>query len=68
MQLNKNGAIIVVDYKMRILPKSAHETKEQFFGKKDWTLHTILLFTKKDNLKLDVRTYDHWSADIKQDA
>ncbi|GES79934.1 hypothetical protein GLOIN_2v1790442 [Rhizophagus clarus] len=39
---------------MRILPKSACETKEQFFEKRGWTLHTILIFTKKDDeLKLD---------------
>ena len=54
---------------MRILPKSAHETKEQFFGKRGWTLHTILIFTKKENeMKLDMHAYDHWSTDIKQDA
>src|SRR4051794_7520401 len=47
-------AIIVADYKMRILPQSACETKEQFFGKRGWTLHTILIFTKKENdMKLD---------------
>ncbi|PKY13181.1 hypothetical protein RhiirB3_465254 [Rhizophagus irregularis] len=46
-QLDEDGAIIVADYKMRILPKSARETKEQFFGKRGWTLHTILIFTKK---------------------
>ncbi|PKB93609.1 hypothetical protein RhiirA5_440829 [Rhizophagus irregularis] len=54
---------------MRILPKSARETKEQFFGKRGWTLHTILIFTKNnDKMKLDVRTYDYWSTDTKQDA
>lgn len=67
-QLDKDGAIIVVDYKMRILPKSARETKEQFFGKRGWTLHTVLMFTKKDELKLGVCAYDHWSSDTKQDA
>ena len=34
VQLDNEGAIIVVDYKMRILPKSAHKTKEQFFRKR----------------------------------
>ena len=29
----------------------------------------ILMFTKKDNYKeLDIRAYDHWSTDTKQDA
>lgn len=68
-QLDEDGAIIVADYKMRVLPKSARETKEQFFGKRGWTLHTILIFTKKENeMKLDVNAYDHWSTDTKQDA
>jgi hypothetical protein len=54
---------------MRILPKSAQETKAEFFGKRGWTLHTILIFTKKNNCKeLDVKAYDHWSTDTKQDA
>ncbi|PKY46083.1 hypothetical protein RhiirA4_420363 [Rhizophagus irregularis] len=55
---------------MRILPKSAHETiKEQFFEKRGWTLHMIFIFTKKDDeMKLDVRAYDHWFTDTKQNA
>ena len=32
-QPDKDGAVIVTDYKMRILPKSARETKEQFSGR-----------------------------------
>ncbi|RHZ54770.1 hypothetical protein Glove_423g82 [Diversispora epigaea] len=67
-KLDNDGAIFVYDYKMRILPKSARETKEQFFGKRGWTLHTILVFTKKDNSLLDVQAYDHWSTDTKQNA
>ncbi|CAB4421320.1 unnamed protein product [Rhizophagus irregularis] len=43
LDLNEDGAILVVDYKMKILPKTAHETKQEFFGKKGWTLHTVLL-------------------------
>src|SRR5256885_2064914 len=31
--LDDDGAILVCDYKMRILPKSARETKEQFLEK-----------------------------------
>ncbi|GET50794.1 uncharacterized protein OCT59_028879 [Rhizophagus irregularis] len=40
--LDENGALFIVDYKMRILPRSAQETKAEFFGKRGWTLHTIL--------------------------
>jgi hypothetical protein len=42
---------------MRILPKSAYEIKEEFFGKRGWTLHTILVFTKKNDTNLDVYRY-----------
>ena len=32
-ELNSNGALFIADYKMRILLKSARETKQDFFGK-----------------------------------
>ncbi|RHZ88774.1 hypothetical protein Glove_21g132 [Diversispora epigaea] len=67
-QLDENGALIVVDYKMRVLPKSARETKDEFFGKRGWTLHTVLVYTKKENNKLDICAFDHWSNDTRQDA
>jgi len=68
--LDDNGAIIVVDYKMQILPATAHETKSEFFRKRGWTLHTTLVFRKnKENYEeLDVQAYNHWSSDTKQDA
>ena len=53
---------------MRILPRSARETKKDFFGKRGWSLHTILVFKKIDNNILDIRAFDHWSTDTKQDA
>ncbi|RGB31205.1 hypothetical protein C1646_709686, partial [Rhizophagus diaphanus] len=46
-ELDDHGAIIVVDYKMRILLAIARETKSEFFRKRDWTLHTTLIFQKK---------------------
>ncbi|RHZ84344.1 hypothetical protein Glove_83g48 [Diversispora epigaea] len=69
-ELDNYGAIIVVDYKMRILPATARETKSEFFGKCGWTLHTTLIFQKDKNNpeKLNVQAYDHWSSDIKQDT
>jgi len=66
--LDNKGAILICDYKMHILPKSARETKEQFFGKRGWTLHTILVFTKSDTNQFNVQAFDHWSTDTKQDA
>jgi len=34
-ELDENRAIIVVDYKMRILFITVRETKSEFFGKRD---------------------------------
>jgi hypothetical protein len=44
-ELDSNGALFIADYKMRVLPQSARETKQDFFGKRGWTLHTILITT-----------------------
>jgi hypothetical protein len=67
-ELNQDGALIIVDYKMKVLKQSTRETKEEFFGKRGWTLHTVLLFVKDTNDQLDVRAFDHWSDDQHQDA
>ena len=69
LDLNEDGAILVVDYKMKILPKSARETKQEFFGKKGWALHTVLLYTKsKNNSEINIQAIDHWSTDARKDA
>jgi hypothetical protein len=69
LELDENGAVIIVDYKMRILPKTARETKTEFFGKHGWTLHSVLMYTKPDNQEnYNITAYDHWSDDTKQDA
>ncbi len=68
LTLDEEGAIIVVDYKMRILPKSAWEVKSDFYGKSGWTLHTMLVYTKANNHELEIKAFDHWSSDMVQDA
>jgi hypothetical protein len=69
LDLDEKGAIIIVDYKMKILPKSARETKSAFFGKKGWALHSILVYTRKsESHQLDIQAFDHWSNDTCQDA
>jgi hypothetical protein len=68
LDLDEKGAVIIVDYKMKILPKSARETKNAFFGKKGWTLHSTLVYTRKSDRQLNIQAYDHWSADSCQDA
>jgi hypothetical protein len=67
-ELDSDGALFIADYKMRILSKSARETKKDFFGKRGWTLYTILVLTKENQGKYDIKAYDHWSMDTKQDA
>ena len=68
MELDFDGALFIANYKMRITPQSARESKGEFFGKCGWTLYTILVYTKKDQFQLDIKAYDHWSTDTKQDA
>ncbi|GBB86223.1 hypothetical protein RclHR1_12660003 [Rhizophagus clarus] len=68
-ELDDNGAILIVDYKMRILPQTSRETKSEFFGKRGWTLHLVLVYQKiKDTQTLNIEAFDHWSDDTKQDA
>ncbi|GES86464.1 hypothetical protein GLOIN_2v1767687 [Rhizophagus clarus] len=68
LALDDKTALILVDYKMKILPKTARETKSDWFGKKGWTLHSVLVYTKTPNsIKLQVQAFDHWSPDTRQD-
>ena len=55
---------------MKILPQSAREIKSDFFGKKGFTLHTLLVYTKNANdfTLLNLEVLNHWSADPTQDA
>jgi hypothetical protein len=67
-EITYDGAVLICDYKMKVNPKSSRETKGDFYGKEGWTLHTIMVITKPDNDDLNVRAFDHWSDDGKQDA
>ncbi|RIA83698.1 hypothetical protein C1645_833382 [Glomus cerebriforme] len=68
-ELDEDEAVIIVDYKIRILPHNARETKSQFFGKRGWTLHSSLVYTKDTiNNKLNIQVFDYWSDDTGQDA
>jgi hypothetical protein len=69
LELDENGAVLVIDYKMKVLPKSSRENKAEFFGKKGWILHSILMYTKKLEFQnLEIHAYDHWSMDARQDS
>ncbi|RHZ45904.1 hypothetical protein Glove_642g12 [Diversispora epigaea] len=67
--LDNNGAVCIVDYKMKILSQTARETKQEWFGKRGWTMHSILIYTKDtENKQFNIQAFDHWSDDTKQDA
>ena len=69
LNLNEKTALILVDYKMKILPKTARETKQDWFGKKGWSLHSVLVYTTQSNsTKLRIQAFDHWSMDSRQDS
>ncbi|GBC43995.2 hypothetical protein GLOIN_2v1884984 [Rhizophagus irregularis DAOM 181602=DAOM 197198] len=68
LELDEKGAIFLVDYKMKILPQTARETKQDFYGKKGWSLHSVLVYTKSSNSQIHIEAFDHWSCDAKQDA
>ncbi|RIB04857.1 hypothetical protein C2G38_2221234 [Gigaspora rosea] len=54
---------------MWILPQSARKTKSEFFGKREWALHSALVYIKDiENNKLDIHVFDHWSNNTRQDA
>ncbi|RHZ77813.1 hypothetical protein Glove_172g3 [Diversispora epigaea] len=68
-ELEFDDVLIIVDYKMRINPKKARETKDEWFGKRGWTLLSILLYTKnQDTNNIDIDAFDYWSGDTKQNA
>ncbi|GES80415.1 hypothetical protein GLOIN_2v326913 [Rhizophagus clarus] len=54
-ELDEDGAVIIVDYKMKILLQSAKETKSQFFGKRGGTIE----------FSDDIETAIHEIAEIK---
>ncbi len=57
LELDNDGALLIVDY------------KAEFFGKRGWTLHSVLLYTKNEaEANLNITAFDHWSLDTKQDA
>ncbi|PKB93861.1 hypothetical protein RhiirA5_440143, partial [Rhizophagus irregularis] len=69
LALDEKTALFLVDYKMKILPKTARETKSDWFGKKGWSLHSILVYTTiPTSTKLQVQAFDHWSPDTRQDS
>jgi len=68
-QLDSDGALIIVDYKIKILSKKACKTKNEWFGKRGWTLHSVLIYTKNPkNNNLNMQAFDHWSGDTWQNG
>ncbi|CAG8551366.1 2642_t:CDS:2, partial [Scutellospora calospora] len=46
-QLSSDDALIIVDYKMKILCQKSRETKTEFFGKREWSLHSLIHAIKR---------------------
>ncbi|GET02435.1 hypothetical protein GLOIN_2v1530472 [Rhizophagus clarus] len=68
-ELDGEGDVMIVDYKMRILPQSSQETKTEFFGKRGWSFYFVLVYTKNmEQNQLDIQIFDHWFNDTRQDA
>ncbi|GBC10581.1 hypothetical protein RclHR1_09740006 [Rhizophagus clarus] len=68
-ELNEDGAVIIVDYKIRILPQNTRKIKSQFFGKRGWTLHSSLVYTKDiTNNKLDIQISQAIKRYVKPDG
>ncbi|GBC02273.1 hypothetical protein RclHR1_04530015 [Rhizophagus clarus] len=53
---------------MKVLPQTARETKQDFYGKKGWSLHFVLVYVKSNNSQICIEAFDHWTCDAKQDA
>ena len=55
---------------MKVNPRKSHETKQDWFGKRGWSLHTILVIRnlEDDNSQLNIQAFDHWSDDTAQNA
>src|SRR5207245_11376190 len=45
-ELDGEGAVMIVDYKMKILPQSVRETKTEFFGKRAGVFILYLFISK----------------------
>ena len=47
-------ALLVMDWAMKVLPKSYRETQRDWFGKKGKPWHITVAITKADNEKIEV--------------
>ncbi|GBB90470.1 hypothetical protein RclHR1_17450001 [Rhizophagus clarus] len=44
-------------------------TKQDFYAKHGWSLHTVLIYPKnKESNELEIQAFDHWSNNNRQDA
>ncbi|GBC03511.1 hypothetical protein RclHR1_05170001 [Rhizophagus clarus] len=68
LKLDEKGAVFLVNYKMKVLPQTARETNQDFYSKKEWSLHSVLVYVKSNNSQIRIEAFDHWSCNAKQDA
>ena len=63
-ELDAEGTMIIVDYKIKILLTSARKIKRDFFEKCSWSLYSVLVYTKNiKNNCLNIQVYNYWSGD-----
>ncbi|RHZ77227.1 hypothetical protein Glove_184g100 [Diversispora epigaea] len=63
-ELDNDDAVLIVNYKMKIVPQTVREIKKDWYGKRGWALHTVLIYTKDINInRINVQAFDHWSDD-----
>lgn len=68
--LKEDEAIVVSDFKMKILDQRLKETKQQFFGKRGTACLGFMVMTNQEQIEgfVDVRFYLFFSDDTTQDT
>ena len=68
--LKEDEAIVVCDFKMKILPHFLKETKNEFFGKRGTACLGFMIITNTEQKEgeVDVQFYFFFSDDTKQDS
>ena len=51
LQLNNDGILIIVDFKMQILSKRIRETKQDFYAKCGWALYGTFAIERGETAK-----------------
>lgn len=64
--LDENHAIIIVDFKNKILSKKANERTVDYYAKRGWSYHCLAVIYVEDGER-KIQYHDCWSSDSVQD-